>query len=298
MHPGWIIAAGGLVVVGGAAFVAYRNQKAQAQNTSACGSVQALAAAAFGFYIPPEACPAIDKGLGLVGEVLGNTERAKDDENKRLNGEVDIALDAATKRIALAVYPKKGATNAGKGLSLPDSFSTGPMLLGTVLRFKNGGVPFKGHPDFAKCVPGTNDMGAPGATQTMILATPGRVPTAPVFAKAGPELAAYFRNEATYRDMLTARPGDPTTSVALGIVAGKKYACPSGQVLIAASPVTDHTSDVLGRAILARCGVSGTSPEAPPPVATGGSQIPLGPSPGPNYVWDPVLVAWTRKRAA
>lgn len=300
----WIVGVGGAIVVG-ATVIAIRNEKAKQADGSNCGAVQALAAATIGFLIPPEACGAIDAALGVGGQVIGSVldglkgEATKDRENRALNGEIELELTAECKSIAFTL--DISGTEAR------------PLLGGSVLRFKNGGVPFAGHPDFAKCAAGTHDMTMGLATKSatgsrgghvvwgFIARTPGKLPTrsqvgALVRGGDSHALDAFIAQGVTIERMLTAGPGDPTTSKELGIVAGKKWACPSGQVVLSIASVVDHRGgNEVGRAIQVVCGTPGTS-APPPPVAGSGTQIPVGPSPGPNYVW--VTDHWERKRAA
>lgn len=300
----WIIA-GGVVVVGGAIFVAVRNERAKQPEAGLCESAQPIAAA-LGYYIPGQACGVINAAADVVLSGLAEQEAAADAKNRQLNGEIDVPLDAATKSIAIR-FIQPSVAGGGAGGSSLGSFGASVvkgkfggrierMLRGTVLRFKNGGVPFKGHPDFAKCVPGTIDMAnASAGAEFHVLVTPGRVPSPGELASH--EAGKYMRNRARFEDMFTGLSSDPTTSKELGIVAGKKWPCPPGQVVLSIAAVRDQRTDAGGTSIQVTCGAAGTTPPQAPPVVGGGTSTPV--APGPNYEWvaTPAPGHWQRKRA-
>jgi len=134
-----IIALGiGAVVVGGAVVLARRARAAE-EESDICDSFEGNA---------KTACQAAKGALGVLGAInkllSGPNFAAIDKKNKELNGPVDVS---ATEWIA-ATFCHTQVGDAGGS----------PVMPGAALRFANGCVPIDGHPDMAKCAPGTKSI--------------------------------------------------------------------------------------------------------------------------------------------
>lgn len=145
----------GLGALGLGALYLSRKAATPAGGTSAC---DALCAAAATQGIPAELCKqgvsyrACQAAGGLWDAlssfVSGPDWAAMDADNIKLNGEVELALGPLGDRTVEPV-------------------TRSAALHGTVLRFKNGGVPFKGFPGWEKCAAGTHNMLSDGPLLTL-----------------------------------------------------------------------------------------------------------------------------------
>jgi len=310
-----LLIVGGLAVAGGLAYVVY--QQATAPAADPCGTpinkAAGLVAKYYGQTLKPEDCAKTNQATDLIGKLLEGWG-SKDAKNKELNGPVDVELTeqirgftGIAKLNAAAVTATSAVTTGGMGgtgggtISPKDLYLVLPLLNGSVLRFKNGGVPFAGHPDFVKCAAGTHDMTTSLANEVTRFwcKTPGKRPTSTQFYASREKdgaaaLAALIdtRFPPRFSDMFRGSNNDPTTHVPSSIVAGVKHVCASG-VLIEVIPVTDNRDGASaplegGRTIIKRCGAPGTAPTTAPPVASSGSSTtytaPPG-SPPPGFHW-------------
>jgi len=312
---------GGLAL-GGLALVLYR--RATSADPAAyeagvrCKAARAIAAF-YGREISDAQCAAADKvddaiGVGAIVEFfsgVGKTSTARSDmwrdrdaANKTLNGAIETPL-----------------TEQVRGLTSQYSAEAGnpePLLYGSVLRFKNGGVPFAAHADFGKCAAGTADMTAPGnapdrfrnldpskpfrAGSTLL----ARLSDTPKSSEAAwSKLGISWANTPHVGQLLRGSSRDPATSVAQSIVAGVLHKCPAGQVLYEVIPVADHREGAVGQStIIKRCGAPGTKPpaSAPPPAAVSKGRSdayttpPGTPPPGFRWVLTPAPAHWERNQ--
>jgi hypothetical protein len=144
------------LVVGGAAigvgYLIFRSQKAK-QETKPPGAKEACEAAAKELGVPTSVC---EIGVPLVEDLVdwvdswgdfGREYRAKDEENKKLNGAIKTPLVQAVKSCLDSSY----SLNANTGQLISS-------MWGTALEFENGCTPFAGSPGWSKCAPGTNNM--------------------------------------------------------------------------------------------------------------------------------------------
>lgn len=168
----------GIVGAAGVGAVLYARSKAAA-STSGSSPCDAICEAAASQGIPVDACKdgaayqACKAGLGIWNDISewfnGPDWEAMDAQNKKLNGEVELALGPLAGRTVAAINRM-------------------PAMHGTVLRFKNGGVPFKGFPGWELCAPGTLDMFATSGTSGCLvldMATGQWVPLDPSAAFTG-----------------------------------------------------------------------------------------------------------------
>lgn len=137
-----IVAAGGVGVV----LIARQAAAKKSGGSSACDAI-CTAAAAQGVPVDAckdgaayQACQAANGVWDWLSNVFSGPDWAKmDADNLKLNGAIELPLGPLGDR---TVNP----------------ITRGAGLHGTVLRFKNGGVPFKGFPGWEKCAKGTHDM--------------------------------------------------------------------------------------------------------------------------------------------
>ena len=154
----WIL---GAVGVGGVVLFVRSRQKTTSDGNG--GACDALCAAAASQGIPESACKeglmyrACKAAGGVLEWIEGPDWAAMDAQNKALNGDVELELG-----------PLGGRT--------VNPITRNPALHGTVLRFKNGGVPFAGAPGWEKCAPGTQNMYEGGGV-TLDIATGKWTPT-------------------------------------------------------------------------------------------------------------------------
>lgn len=138
-------------MLGGGVVLLLRNREAQLAETThdPCEALKGVSPSAY------EACTA---ALGVGGAVLNilkgtvNYGAADaggkwDKENIALNGGVEIPLDKTLKQRVMGYSSTSG--------QLATVFSP---LGGSALKYKNGGVPFKGFPGWELCAPGTHDL--------------------------------------------------------------------------------------------------------------------------------------------
>lgn len=295
----WLV--GGAAVGLGVLYVRSARAARSSPGGSFCASVLQPAARTVGYDVPPAACGVVDKLAERVANAFKSWED-KDRENRRLNGEPETLLVDAVAAAAVAVDP-----NAVGG-------GTAPMLRGSVLRFRNGCVPFAGHPDKAKCAPGTFSM---------LTASSGRGykkadPSAPLtFTRLREADAAYDRGDldaaraivyaaADTGALLSGQPTDPATvlhrkaSDGRYYLAGAPFACDDGSRPIGA---TDHRDGASSTAT-AICAPPGTFTGADPARDDGtatrptdATRVPTTAEPGdppPGYVW--TGTHWERAR--
>lgn len=151
MFPWGTVAIGGVVVIGGVLIVRAKASASSGSGSSACDAI-CTAAASQG--VPIDACKdgaayqACKAGSGILdwlSNAFSGPDWAKmDAENIKLNGAIELPLGPL----------------AGRTVQLASRL---PAMHGTVLRFANGGVPFKGFPGWEKCKPGTHNMLSDGA---------------------------------------------------------------------------------------------------------------------------------------
>lgn len=132
--------------LGAIAIVLFRRFKASdAPSSDKCAAVRDLAestqpGSGAAAYL---ACR-VAKGLSGLGKEKDWT--SEDEDNKRLNGEIDVPATSV------------------QWLAMSSALSNGPFLHGSAVRFKNGCVPLDGFPGWERCAPGTHSMkfGGPG----------------------------------------------------------------------------------------------------------------------------------------
>lgn len=219
---------GGLAV-GGAVIgaVVWRNRQAK---TEAPSATDGLCAAASKLGLPREACEAGVGIIGTIGNALGGLLSAdwaaRDAENKRLNGEVEIPLDAELVK---------------RSIQYSQIANSQPGLKGSVIRFKNGGVPFRGAPGWEKCAPGTHSMILRGNTSGGDLVLLPWWWEGKASGTKAPDPQRYRNGEWFSADLLrsyafSGHPLDPFTRGPLAdgsyFVAGRRTApCAAGQVI-------------------------------------------------------------------
>lgn len=126
------VAAGGVLLVR-----ALLKRRTEEQGGDPCAAARDIAEKA----MPGTGAAAYLACKALSGIHLGEKDWTADDEdNKRLNGEIDL--------------PAKGV----QWLAMSSALAKTPYLNGTVLRFKNGCVPIKGAPGWERCAQGTHNM--------------------------------------------------------------------------------------------------------------------------------------------
>lgn len=140
MRTAWLVAAG---AVAGAAVLAIRSRRAA--TPSGGGGLCDRAA-----QLDPRAgaaCQVLGGVLGALGEVLPDSPSERAAANARLNGEARAVHPAL--RAVSQVYASRGG-QAGS-TTVTDLYP----LVEPAERYANGCVPVPGHPDWAKCAPGT-----------------------------------------------------------------------------------------------------------------------------------------------
>lgn len=158
-----------LVGLGAGALLAWLRNRAvlvPPPSTSACDALRSVDMRAYNACVVASGAFDVLKAILPTDQLSADSAKkrhddyvARDASNKSLNGAVDIPVTPAmTNCLGFQTHADSNGGVADVGIGDQPTFPVIAPLQGTVLRFKNGCVPYAGAPGFEKCVPGTQDM--------------------------------------------------------------------------------------------------------------------------------------------